>query len=317
MGKRIIFTGGSGKAGQYVVQELLRYGHEILNLDLTRLDNPDVHTIKCDLTDAGQVYSALSTQFKLTEPLAPGVPSPPDAVVHFAGYPQPLLAPDNEIFRTNVMAFHNVVEAACKLGVKKIIFASSATVYGVSYAQGQRDFASFPIDEELDVNPTDPYGLSKLVCETTARSFAARFNVDIYCLRIGRIILPHEYDDYFESYVYEAHKWAVHLWSYTDVRDLGQICHRCVEKDGLGWQIFNAGNDSATHLEISESVLKAAQPGVRFTRAMDPREAPMTNRKIRELLGFREEHDWRRYFTKWRGTDGEMVRDALEKEKTS
>ncbi|KAF2184004.1 NAD(P)-binding protein [Zopfia rhizophila CBS 207.26] len=191
MSKRVIFTGGSGKAGSWAIRELLPYGHRVLNLDLAKLDNPSVHTLKCDITDAGQVYS-------LSEPLEAGLPSPPNAIIPFAGISQPLFAPDNEVFRSNNMGFRNVLEGGCKSGVKKFILAGSVTTYGVSYAQGARKFPSSPIDEELDVNPTDPYALSKLIGEKVARSFAERFNVNIYSPCIGRVVGPDEYDEVFD-----------------------------------------------------------------------------------------------------------------------
>ncbi|TEA13670.1 Uronate dehydrogenase [Colletotrichum sidae] len=294
MGKRVVFTGGSGAAGRWVVQELLRYGHEVINLDITPLDNPAVHTVKCDITDSGQVYSALYTPFRFSEPLDKA--QTPDAVIHFAGYARPLMAPDNEIFKSNVNAFHNVVEAACKMGVKKIILASSVTVYGVTYAEGHRNFTSFPIDETVDCNPTDPYALSKLVGETVARSYASRFGIDIYCLRIGAVIEPDQYEQKFTRYNETPEAWAVHGWSYTDARDLGQMCHLGLEKDGLGWQVFNATNDQMTSLEPTTDFLQRVSPDTPFTREMEIHEAPMSNRKIRGILGFKEEHPWTKHF---------------------
>ncbi|WYZ43664.1 hypothetical protein EsH8_VII_000100 [Colletotrichum jinshuiense] len=294
MGKRVIFTGGSGVLGPWVIQELLRHGHEVINLDIVPLDNPAVHTMRCDVTDAGQVYSALHTQFYLTQPLEKS--SIPDAVIHFAGYARPLLAPDSEVFKDNVTGIHNVVEAACKLGIKKIILASSVTVYGVTFAEGRRAFNSFPMDETTDCNPTDPYALSKLVGETVARSFADRFGVDIYCLRIGAVVEPNKYADSFVSYVEQPESWDVHGWSYIDPRDLGQMCHLCVSTDGLGWQVFNATNEKITNEEKTTDFLRRVSPSTPFTREMGDYEAPVSSRKIQTMLGFKEEHPWRKHF---------------------
>ncbi|KAH7020429.1 NAD dependent epimerase/dehydratase [Ilyonectria destructans] len=294
MGKRVIFTGGSGVIGPHVIRELLHYGHDVINLDIVPLDNPFVHTMKCDVTDAGQVYSALHTQLHLTQPLEKA--SIPDAVIHFAGYARPMLAPDNEVFKTNVLSIHNVVEAACKLGIKKVILASSMTVYGVTFAEGHRAFTSFPIDETTECNPTDPYALSKLVGETVARSYASRFGVDIYCLRIGAIVEPDQYPNSFASYLGQPGSWDVHGWSYIDLRDLGQMCHLCLSFDGLGWQVFNATNNHITNNEKTTDFLERVSPSTPFSREMGDHEAPISNLKIQRMLGFKEEHPWKRHF---------------------
>ncbi|KAL2813407.1 hypothetical protein BJX63DRAFT_443074 [Aspergillus granulosus] len=301
MGKRIIITGGSGKAGQHIITYLLEQGHDVLNLDLVPLPPGkfnQVHTLRVDLSDAGQVYSALGSCFQLTEPFDEPVGLVPDAVIHLAGYARNMIVPDNETFRTNAVSTYNVVEAACRLNTKKIILASSITVYGVSFAQGDVDFPSFPVDEEVDASPMDTYAISKVCAERIAQGFARRFGVDIYVLRIGRVIEPDEYKGpIFESYVNTPAQWKVHGWSYTDARDLGQICHLGVEKDGLGFQIFNAVNNDITNYTTSTAdFLGTMCPNTPITREMGPQEAPISNRKVKELLGFCQNHPWRKYF---------------------
>ena len=102
-----------------------------------------------------------------------------------------MLVPDNETFRINTMSTYNVIEAACKLGIKKIVIASSETVYSVCFTQGDSDYLHFPLEEDnYDCNPEDSYACSKLCGERTARSFARRFGVDIYALRIGNVRIP-------------------------------------------------------------------------------------------------------------------------------
>ncbi|KAJ5409018.1 hypothetical protein N7509_002901 [Penicillium cosmopolitanum] len=301
MGKRIIVTGGSGKAGQHIIRYLLQQGHDVLNLDLVALPaefSDRVHTMIVDLADSGQVYCALSSHFHLTEPFREPLNLVPDAVIHMAGYSRNMIAPDNETFRSNTMSNYNVIEAACKLNIKKIIIASSITVYGVSYAEGDVDYPSFPVDEEVDANPMDTYAIAKVCAERVARGFARRFQRDIYVLRIGRIVAPEEYKEpMFDSYIKQPEKWAAHAWSYTDARDLGKMCDLAVQKDGLGFQIFNAVNDEITNYTSSSAEFVAkVSPNSPLTREMDPREAPITNRKIKELLGFRQDHPWQQYY---------------------
>lgn len=301
MGKRIIFTGGSGKAGRHAIPHLLSKGHTVLNLDLTDLPNPDVYTLKTDLTDSGQVFNAFSSLFHIADYANPRhspshpVP-PPDAVIHFAAYARNMLVPDNECFRTNVLATYNVIEAACKLGIRKVVIASSETVYGVCFAQGNADYHAFPLEEDYDCDPMDTYATSKLCGERCARSFVRRFpQTDIYALRIGNVIEPHEYGENFAEFVRRPETRKRNAWSYVDARDLGQICHLCVEKDGLGFQVFNATNTSSSLDVPTMDFLKEHCPETKITRELDTWEAPLSNRKAREVLGFVEEHSWRKY----------------------
>ncbi|WP_181704387.1 NAD-dependent epimerase/dehydratase family protein [Chthonobacter albigriseus] len=294
MAKRVVFTGGSGKAGRHVIPELLRYGHEVFNLDLKPLDQPGVNTLITDLTDSGQAFNALSMHFGF-EGLETGRgPAPVDAVVHFAAVARILIQPDNETFKANVVSTYNVIEAAVKLGIHKVIIASSETTYGVCFAEGDKDYHAFPLEEDYDIDPMDSYGLSKLVNEKTARAFAMRTGADIYALRIGNVIEPHEYDR-FPGFVANPMSRKRNAWSYIDARDLGQIVHLCLEKDGLGFQVFNAVNDTITADLPTAEFLATYSPGVPITREMGRFEAPISNRKAREVLGFREEHDWRKY----------------------
>jgi nucleoside-diphosphate-sugar epimerase len=304
--KRIVFTGGSGKAGRHVIPYLLQQGHSVLNLDL--MPFPEVHlptgksvyTMKTDLSDSGQTFNALSSLFNMSDYSLPKHPGPPDAVIHFAACARNMIVPDNETFRVNTLSTYNVVEAACKLGVTKIIIASSETVYGVCFSQGRDEdlsYHSFPLDEDMyDVDPMDTYACSKLCGERIARTFARRFNSDIYALRIGNVIEPHEYARDFPRHVGEPQTRKRNAWSYIDARDLGQICDLAVKKDGLGFQVFNATNDTITTTVPTKQFLEENEPGTKITREMGEWEAPLSNRKIREVLEFREVHDWRKYY---------------------
>ncbi|MGD0764119.1 MAG: NAD(P)-dependent oxidoreductase [Roseiarcus sp.] len=292
--KRIVFTGGTGKAGRHAVAHLMAKGHRILNVDLKPLDLPGVNTLIADLTDSGQAFNALTAHFGFDGFDLGHAPRAPDAVVHFAAIPRVLIEPDNATFAANVVSAYNVIEAAMKLGVRKVVIASSETTYGVCFAEGDKDFHSFPLEEDYDVDPMDSYGLSKICNEKTARAFAMRYGADIYALRVGNVIEPHEYGR-FAAFVANPMMRKRNAWSYIDARDLGEIVHLCLEKDGLGFQIFNAVNDTITVNTPTREFLARHCPGVPVTRPLDRFEAPLSNRKAREVLGFKEAHNWRRY----------------------
>jgi len=294
MKKRILFTGGSGKAGRHVMPWLVNAGYEVHNIDLVPFDSPGVTNLIVDISDSGQVFNALSMHRDFGDLETGKGVQPFDAVVHFAAIPRILIKPDNETFKVNVMGTYNVIEAAVKLGIRKVIIASSETTYGICFAEGDRMPHALPMDEDYDVDPMDSYGLSKIVNEKTARAFSERTGADIYALRIGNVIEPHEYEA-FKDFVAHPETRLRNAWCYIDARDLGQIVHRCIEKDGLGYQVFNATNDTITSDMTTQELAARFFPGVPFTREMGADEGLISNRKIREVLGFQEEHYWRNY----------------------
>lgn len=294
MTKRILFTGGSGKAGRHVIPYLLDRGHRVLNVDLTPLDHPGVDNLIADITDYGQMLDAMTAYANFAE-LEPGTGAPRfDAVVHFAAIPRILIQPDVETFRVNTMGTYNVIASAVKLGIEKIIVASSETTYGVCFTDGQADPHSLPLEENYDTDPVDSYGLSKVLNEKTARAFQRRSGFDIYALRIGNVIEPHEYDRFPDFFAHPEQRRR-NTFSYIDARDLGQIVDLCLTHDGLGFQVFNAGNDGNSSNLPTAELLARFFPDVPLSRPLGPHEALFSNRKIREILGFRENHDWRKY----------------------
>jgi nucleoside-diphosphate-sugar epimerase len=289
-----MFTGGSGKAGKHVVHYLVEHGYQVLNLDTKPLDNPNVRTLITDITDSGQVFNALSSYMGLHE-FDPSLrPQQVDALVHFAAIPRIMITPDNEVFRVNAMGTYNVIEAAVKLGIRKIIVASSETTYGIVFAHEPKDPDYLPLDEDYDVDPMDSYALSKVVNEKTARAFATRSGYDIYALRIGNVIEPHEYQQNFPKFFKDPGGRKRIMWSYIDARELGEMTRLCLEKDGLGYQVFNVGNDDCSSDLPTAELLQRFYPKVKVKRKLGKFEALFSNKKARDMLGFRPQHSWRK-----------------------
>ncbi|KAI0444536.1 UDP-glucose 4-epimerase [Xylaria telfairii] len=167
---------------------------------------------------------------------------------------------------TNTVSTYSVIEAASKLVVQKIIIASIETVYSVCFAEGDMAHDHFPF----------------------AQGFARRFGNYIYALRIGKVIEPKEYKDrvsrdYWRE-VGQGDTRKRNAWSYVDARDLGQVCDLCIQQNGLGFQVFNAANNRITALE-------AALRG----REMGMHDAPLSNKKVRDVLGSKEKYNWINY----------------------
>lgn len=169
---KVLVTGGAGFIGWHVVQALLDKKHEVVvldNLSTGRKENihPAVAFFKLD------VASDALSEFFTTERF--------DHVIHLAAQtavPKSLLQPDYDC-RVNVMGTINILEAARQTGVKRVIFASSAAVYG--------DVATIPVSEDSAVAPNSFYGLSKLTAEQYLKLYSECFGLEYVVLRYANV----------------------------------------------------------------------------------------------------------------------------------
>jgi nucleoside-diphosphate-sugar epimerase len=289
---RIFFTGGSGKAGRHVVAHLAERGHQVTNADLVPLGHPDVADVRVDLTDIGETYSAMAGLARMSELEQVEKPSY-DAVVHFAAVPAIMRTSDARTYATNALSTYNVLEAATRLGIGKIVFASSGAAYGICFAQGERRPQYLPVDEDHPTVPEDSYAISKVVNEVTARSFQGRTGADVYGLRISRVVEPHEYAELFPGFLDEPSLRRREMFTYVDTRDLSQMVRRCLEVDGLGYEVFNVANADLSVPATNDALRGRFYDGTELHRQMGPNESFTCIDKARALLGYAPQHSWR------------------------
>ncbi|MEM1284177.1 MAG: NAD(P)-dependent oxidoreductase [Pseudomonadota bacterium] len=296
---RILFTGGTGKAGRHAIPYLLEQGHRVLNVDKVPLDLPGVEGSRmdnriADITNAGEMFDVMASYASFDE-LEPGTGVPKfDAVVHFAAVPRLLMTADNECYRVNTMGTYNVIDAAVKLGIRKIIFASSETTYGVCFADGERKPDYLPLDEEHPTVPEDSYAMSKVVNEATARSFQRRSGFDIYGLRINNVIEPHEYEQNFPAYLADPALRRRNFFAYIDARDLGHMVDCCLKTDGLGYEVFNVSNDDHSVAASTPELIDRFYADLPVGE-MGPTQTFYSSEKAKRLVGYAPEHSWRDY----------------------
>ena len=175
--------------------------------------------------------------------------------------------------------------------MKKIIFASSETTYGICFADGEVKPEYLPIDEEHPTVPEDSYAMSKVVNEATAKSFQRRNNIDIYGLRINNVIEPQEYTERFPKFMENPDLRRRNIFSYIDARDLGQMVEKCLQKDGLGYQIFNVSNNNHSVGLSSEELIERYYKDVPLKQNIIP-DSFYSNEKAKRLLGFKPMHDF-------------------------
>jgi nucleoside-diphosphate-sugar epimerase len=285
----IIVTGGSGKVGRAAVRHLMERGYKVASIDMARpagLSNPpkpgEVNFSRVDITDFGQVMGAFSG---INERIAGTV----DGVVHLGAIASPGEAPDNVIFETNMSSTYNVFEAARRLGIRNVVWASSETVYGIPYPDGP---AYVPVDEDIEL-PQWSYSLSKLMGEKLAEQYARWDSAaKIIGLRLSNVQEPQDYAN-FESYQADAKTRHFNLWTYIDARDAAQAIRLALESELTGAHVFGIANSNSLMRKSNDELLDEVWPGTVRKRPLKPNESLISIEKAQRVLGYRPEYDWK------------------------
>ncbi|MFE4114866.1 UDP-glucose 4-epimerase GalE [Priestia sp. YIM B13448] len=161
----ILVTGGAGYIGSHTCVELLNSGFEIIVIDNYCNSNPEsLERVKHITGKEFKIYEFDLLNYEELENVF--LTNDIEAVIHFAG-----LKAVGESVKKPLMYYHNNITATlvlCKVmdkyGVKKLVFSSSATVYGVPH--------QVPILEDFPLSTTNPYGYSKLMIEEIMRDIS-------------------------------------------------------------------------------------------------------------------------------------------------
>jgi len=270
---RIVVTGGSGKAGRWVVRDLREHGHDVLNVDLVHDGSDFGLCVLADLTDEGQVFDLLIGA---------------DAVVHLAAIPAPELRASGETFRVNALSTWNVFHVAASLGVGRVVWASSETVLGLPFDRPP-DFA--PIDESITPRPETSYAVSKLVGETLAAQTTRRTGIPFVGLRISNIMEPSDYAR-FPSWQGDARLRKWNLWGYVDARDVATAARLAVEGTTTGAEICIVAAADTVMTRDSADLMAEVFPDVPLRRSLAGRETLLAIDHARDLLGYQPAHRW-------------------------
>jgi nucleoside-diphosphate-sugar epimerase len=285
----IIVTGGSGKVGRACVKDLMEHGYKVASIDLVRppgMSNPpkptDVNFTRADITDFGDVMAAFSgINWRVDEPVT--------GIVHLGAIASPGEAPDHVIFEVNTVSTYNVFEAARRLNIRNVVWASSETVYGIPYPGGPQ---YVPVDEELE-QPQWSYSLSKLMGEKLAEQFA-RWDPEtkIVGLRFSNVQEPEDYAN-FPDYDKDARARRFNLWTYIDARDAAQAIRLSLEAKLKGAHVFGIANSNSVMKQPNDKFLDEVFPGTKRKRPLKPNESLISIEKAMRVLGYKPQHDWR------------------------
>jgi nucleoside-diphosphate-sugar epimerase len=284
---RIAVTGGSGKAGRVVVRDLAERGHDVLNID--RLPSPEsnapdspVPYLAADVTDFGQAYEAL----------AGGDAMPRfDAVVHLAAIPSPAHATPDQVFRTNVTSTHAVFAAAARLGIQRVVWASSETTLGLPFKRPP-DYA--PVDE-AHIYPETSYALSKVLGEEMARQFSRWSGIPIIGLRFSNIMVRNDYER-FASYWDDPHLRKWNLWGYVDESHVAQSVRLALEADLNGADSFIIAAADTVMKRPSRELMAEVFPGIPVADGVSGNDTLLAIDKARAVLGYSPQFSWRELY---------------------
>ncbi len=178
---KVLVTGGAGFIGSHIVDQLLAANHEVAVVDSLWSEgggkqsnlNPQAKFYHADITDE----AALARVFDEVKP---------EIVSHQAAQASVAISTKNPQLdaRFNVIGLLNVLTNCTRVGVKKIIFASSGATYGTP--------VRLPVDEEVPQHPEAPYGITKMVAEYYLRYWHEANELNFTALRYGNVYGPRQ-----------------------------------------------------------------------------------------------------------------------------
>lgn len=277
---RIALTGASGKLGTVVARELRANRWDVIGMDVVGARADDF--VQVDLTDYGQVVDALTAVGDRHDGI--------DAVVHLGAIPAPGVRSDVATFHNNMPATFNVFWAAVRLGIRRIVYASSETVLGLPFDVPP---PYIPVDEEYPARPESVYSLVKTLEEQLARELV-RWHPDlsVTALRFSNVMVPEDYAE-FPSFDDDAMTRKWNLWGYIDARDGAQAVERALQVAKPGFDRFIIAAADTVMSRPNAELIAEVFPDVPVTRDVAPNETLLSIDHARDVLGFEPEHSWR------------------------
>jgi UDP-glucose 4-epimerase len=274
----IVVTGGNGALGQLLVRDLMQ------DADVTSLDiKPGPRSVRSRYVDI-LAFEALQEALKGH-----------DAVVHLAAL-LTLEHSEERIFNVNVQGTWNVLEAAHRLGIRRVVLLSSETTTGIvtvrRVPRARPDY--LPIDERHPLASIEAYGLSKQVLECVGQSYARR-GMDVIALRPTLILMP-----WMQDYVRRVRGIEdPDLWSYVEAQDVVQAVRKSLMLDRPGFDAFYLSAVDTFAPEPTLTFLERVYGGLPPIRKPELyRDNPYASMwdltHARDVLGFEPRSSWRR-----------------------
>lgn len=233
--KKIIVTGSSGFIGFHVSKLLLENNFILMGIDNhNNYYDPKLKIKRCNLLKKHKNFKFIKLDIKKkkeTEKVFKRFN--PDIIIHLAaqaGVRYSFINPKKYI-DSNITGFSNIFEIMRKISLNKIIYASSSSVYG--------DCETFPFHENLELNPLNFYGQTKLMNENISKVYEKNFNIKSIGLRFFTVYGPYGRPDMFipkiikkikKNKPVELYNYGNHFRDFTYVEDVGKIILKIINK---------------------------------------------------------------------------------------
>jgi nucleoside-diphosphate-sugar epimerase len=285
---KVAVTGGTGSwdrgAGPVVIKALEAAGHEVTNLDRAVPGGIESRGfIRVDLTDYGATFAALHGHDAVIQLAANGEPD----WDHVSGAAR---------FHVNTLIAYNVFQAACFLGLKRVVWASSETVLGFPFDRLPPKI--LPTSDEDPPIPTSSYGISKAVTEDLARHMNRRYGVTFIGLRFSNIF--YDTPGHVTGYEKIPGLWdnpmarRFNLWGYVDSRDVAQACVKSLEADVTGAPVMTIAAPDTIMRQSNAELVAAAFPGCTLRPGTGEHDTLIGIDTARKLIGYAPEWTWRK-----------------------
>ena len=275
----IVVTGAAGRLGRRVVQLLADQNKEVLATDQMAADDLPAEFVHCDLVDA-----------KAVEGILKGA----EAVVHMGAIPGPLREDPRVIFENNVASDFNVMMSAAELGLRRVVFSSSA--FGMGWAHDGNAFVPLylPLDEEHPMMPFEPYGLSKQVGEDIGRMIARNSGTTVVSLRFTNVALPEVQAEFPWQAPTPENPLTLVMWAYADARDVAEAHVLALDAEIEEYEAFMIVQPSSRFNELTIDLVKNNfGDRVEIREGLSGTASVISTEKAQRLLGWRPRYDWR------------------------
>ena len=275
----IVVTGAAGRLGRRVVQLLLDQGREVLATDQVYADDLPAKIVRCDLGESKEVHKVLTGA---------------EAVIHMGAIPGPSRAEPREIFENNVSADFNVMISAAELGLRRIVFSSSA--FGMGWAHDGNAFVPLylPLDEEHPMMPFEPYGLTKQVGEDIGRMIARSSDTTVVSLRFTNVALPEVQAEFPWSAPTPENPLTLVMWAYADARDVAEAHVLALDAEIEEYEAFMIAQPSSRFVEPTIDIVRSNfGDRVEIREGLGGTASVISTAKAQRMLGWKPRHDWR------------------------